>query len=120
MSDSEIKYLAEKVHVHRWPQDSPIWDASISKQLDDSINKNPEKKKITINEKTIKIENFEFHTLEKIGISVPFFKKECTIIFEAQFEGFFAHIHITTRTENYIDIFNQLISWRSRVFPNDS
>ncbi len=118
MSDSEIKYQSDKVHVHIWPQDSPIWDDSIQKQLDDSINKNPEKKQVTIKEKIIQIENFEFHSLEKIGITVPLFKKECTIIFEAQFEDLFAHVHITIKSENYVDIFNQLISWRRRVFPN--
>ncbi len=104
--------------MHRWPQDSPIWDDSIQKQLDDSINKNPEKKQITIKEKIIQIENFEFHSLEKVGVSVPFFKEECTLIFEAQFEGLFAHVHLTIKSENYVDIFNQLISWRRRVFPN--
>jgi len=62
--------------VHRWPQDSPEWDDSTKKQLDDSINKNPEKKQITIKEKTIQIENFEFTSLQNIGISVPFFKEE--------------------------------------------
>jgi len=112
LSDSEIKYLADKVHIHRWPQDSPIWDDSIQKQLDNSINKNSEKKQVTIKEKTIQIQNFEFHSIQKIGISVPFFKKECTIIFEAQFGNLFAHVHITIKSENYVGIFNELVLWR--------
>ena len=120
MSNSEIRYESDKVHVHRWPQDSPIWDDSISKQLDDTINKNPEKKQVTIKDKIIQIENFEFHALQKIGISVPFFKKECTLIFEAQFGGLYAHVHITIKSENYVDVFNQLTSWKNKVFPNDS
>ena len=118
MSEFEIKYLAEKVHIHRWPLDTPEWSDSTKKQLDNSINKNPEKKKITINEKTIKIENYTFDSISKVGVSVPFFKKECTIIFEAKFEGLFAHVHITSRAENYIDLFNQLISWRNKIFPD--
>jgi len=120
LSNYEIKYLADKVHVHRWPQDSPIWDNSIQKQLDDTINKNPEKKKITVKDKTIQIEKFEFNSLQKLGISVPLFKNECTMIFEAQFGELFAHVHITIKDGNYLDVFNQLISWKNRVFPNDS
>ncbi len=118
MSDSEIKYLSDKVHVHKWPQDSPIWDDSIQKQIDDSINKNPKKKQVTIKEKIIQIENFEFNSLNTIGISVPFFKEECTMIFDAQFGELSAHVHITIKSENYVNIFNQLITWRDSFFPN--
>ena len=109
---TEIKYLSEKIHVHRWPQDSPLWDDLTQKQLDDSINKNTEKKQITIREKTIQIENFEFTSLKNIGISVPFFKEECTLIFEAQLGELFAHVHISIKSENYVDVFNQLTSWK--------
>ncbi len=109
---TEIKYLSDKIHVHRWPQDSPLWDDLTQKQLDDSINKNSEKKQITIREKTIQIENFEFTSFKNIGISVPFFKDECTLIFEAQFGELFAHVHISIKSENYVDVFNQLTSWK--------
>jgi len=71
----EIKYLSDKVHVHRWPQDSPIWDDSTQKQIDDSINKNPKKKQVTIKEKTIQIENFEFISLKKNWNNRTFFQK---------------------------------------------
>jgi len=120
LSDSEIKHLADKVHVHRWPQDSLTWDTSTQKQLDDSINKNPEKKQITIRDQIIQIENFEFSSLQKIGITIPFFKKECTMIFEAKFGELYAHVHITIKSENYADVFNQLTSWKNSTFPNDS
>ena len=110
----EIKNLSVKYHVHRWPQDSPIWDDFTQKQLDDSINKNPEKKQITIKDKIIQIENFEFTSLKNIGISVPFFKEECTLIFEAQFGELFAHVHITIKSKNYLDVFNQLTSWKNK------
>ncbi len=120
MSDFEIQFLADKVHVHRWPHNTPIWDDSTKKQLDDSINKNLEKKQITVRNKTTQIENFEFNSLKKIGISVPLFKDECTMIFEAQFGELFAHVHITIKSRNYMDVFNQLISWRRRIFPKGS
>ena len=114
MIDSKIEYLSDKIHVHRWPKDSPIWDDSTQKELDDSINKNPEKKQVTIKEKIIQIENFEFTSLKKIGVSVPFFKEECTLIFEAQFGKLSAHVHITIKSKNYVDIFNQLVSWKNK------
>ena len=119
MSDSEIHYTSDKIHVHRWPKDSPVWDDSVQKELDDSINKNPEKIPVVIKEKTILIRNIEFYSLKKIGITVPLFKKECTMIFEAQFGSLFAHIHITIKSEKYVDVFNELTLWKNKNFPDD-
>ena len=101
--------------MHRWPQDSPEWDDFTQKQIVDSINKNPEKKQVTIREKIIQIENFEFYSLKKIGVSIPFFKDECTVIFEAQFGKLFAHVHITKKSGNFLELFNQLISWKNNI-----
>jgi len=113
-----MEFLAEKIHAHRWPQDSPIWDDSTLSQIDTILNKNSQKKKIVLNEKSIKIENYEFVNLKKIGISVPFFKDECRMIFEGQFGDLFSHIHITIKSENYLELFNQLISWRNEFFSD--
>ena len=118
--DSEIKFFAEKIFVHRWPHDPPLWGESTKNQLDETINKNPEKKMVIVKNKTISIQNFEFNSLKKIGISVPFFNPECRVIFEARFEEFFAHVHITMKSENFLDIFNQLMKWRDLEFPNNS
>ena len=105
--------------MHRWPHDTPLWGDDLKKQLDDSINKKPEKKEITVNKSSIKIENFEFDSLKKIGISIPFFKDECTMIFESQFENkFFAHVHITIKSQDYLDVFNKLILWRQNLKEN--
>jgi len=120
LSSFQIRYFCDKIHVHRWPKDGPIWGDSVKKELDDSINKNPNKKQVTINENTIQIENFKFASLKKIGITVPFFKKECTMIFEGQFGSLLAHVHVTVKSENYVDVFTELTSWKNRVFPNDS
>ena len=119
MSDLELRYDAKKIHVHRWPKDSPQWDESVQKELDDSINKNPAPKKVTIKEKTISIGNVEFYSLKKIGISVPFFKEECAMIFEAQFGSLFAHVHIHIKSSDYVDVFNKLPSWKNTNFPDD-
>ena len=120
MFDSKLEYLCEKIHVHRWPKDGQIWSDSVQKELDDSINKNPKKKQVSINENVIQIENFKFTSLKKIGITVPFFKKECTVIFEAQFESLLAHVHVTIKSEHYVDVFTELTLWKNRFFPNDS
>ena len=116
MSDFELKYNADKVYVHRWPQDSPIWDESTVTQLDDIINKNPKKKQIIVREKNIQIEHIMFDSLKKVGISIPFFKDECTMIFEGTFGELFAHVHITMKHGNFLEIFNQLIFWRKQFF----
>ena len=117
---SEISFLADKVFVHRWPHDTPLWDDSVKHTLDETISKNPEPKKITVFEKSIKIQDFEFSHIKKIGISVPFFKDECRMIFESQFGELFAHIHITVKSSEYLDIFGKLKSWKAEFFPNDS
>ena len=116
MSDPPIHYLADKVFVHHWPKNSLEWSNSLQKKLDISINKNSDKKNIIVNSYTIKIEDFEFTSLKKIGVSIPFFKEECRVIFEAQFENVFAHIHITFKSSNSIEIFNQLISWKKKFY----
>jgi len=115
LPDFEIEYLADKVHVHRWPHDTPPWDDSTKKQLDELINKNPEKKQIFVGKESIQIESITFASLKKIGISVPFFKNECTMILEGTFGEFFAHVHITTKSDNFLEIFNQLMMWRKKI-----
>ena len=40
------------------------------------------------------------------------------MIFESQYENFFAHVHITTKSQNYLDIFNRLILWRQNIKEN--
>ena len=113
MSETQISYLAEKVFIHHWPKDSPLWGESLQKKLDECINKNSNSKKIIVNSETVLIETFLITNLKKIGVSVPFFKNECTMIFEGQFENIFAHIHITTKSDDFLNIFNQLMSWKN-------
>ena len=114
LSKFKLNFFADKVFVHHWPKNSPPWSDSFQEKLDVSLNKNSAQKKIIVNSNSINIENFEFTCLKKIGISVPFFKEECVMIFEAQFEKVFAHVHITIKSNNFIDIFNELISWKKK------
>jgi len=110
--------MAEKVHVHYWPPDTPKWSESITRKVDQDLNKNKEKKRIIIKKEIILIDNYEFKPIKKIGLTVPFFKKESTVIFEGKFREFHAHVHITTREENYLEIFNKLVQWRLRYFSD--
>jgi len=120
LSNSEIKYLSEKVHVHKWPQNTPVWDELTQKQIDATINKKTEKKQITITHDLVTIENIAFYSLKKIGVSIPFFKDECTLIFESQFGELFAHVHITKKSGNFLELFNQLMHWKNNVFVDKS
>lgn len=115
MSDFELEYFADKVHVHRWPQDSPVWDETVKKKFDEFINKNPSKKQIVVRDNYLKIENFEFDSLKKIGVSVPFFKTECTMILEVQYGTLYAHVHITVKSDDYLEIFNKLTLWSKSI-----
>ncbi len=115
---SNLHYTTDKAFVHKWPRDSPDWSDDVQKELDESINKNKELQ-ITIKEKSILIGNIEFYSLKKIGISAPFFKEECAMIFEAQFGSLFAHVHIHIKSKDYVEIFNKLVSWKNENFPDD-
>ena len=109
--------MADKVFIHRWPHDTPVWGDSTKKQLDEYVNKKLTEKQVIVDGKEIRIEGITFKSLKKIGISIPFFKKESTMIFEGQFDGLFAHVHITTKSKDFLEIFNALIKWRQREFP---
>jgi hypothetical protein len=115
---TEIKFLAEKVHAHHWPPDTPKWNELTIKQVNDSLNNNKEKKQIVIKSDSILIENYEFTDIKKVGLTIPLFQKQSTLIFEGCFEKLYAHVHITTKSKDYLEIFNKLVHWRSRYFPD--
>lgn len=115
---SEIKFLADKVHIHHWPLDTPKWSNEIISQVDNNINKNNEKKQIIVRNKTITVGNYEFKKVKKIGITIPLFKKQCTLVFEGYFREAYGHIHITTKMDDYLQIFNKLMRWRTKYFPD--
>ena len=115
---SSIDFLADKVYVHRWPQDSAAWGSSIQKKIDRELNKNPEKKKVLVSEKKIRIDDYEFLKLKKIGITVPLFKKETTMVFEGNLQDLNAHTHVTVISPDYLEIFNKLMAWKIQFFPD--
>lgn len=113
-----IIFFAEKIYVHRWPMNSPIWSKFVNEQMNLKINKNFEKKKVTINDREIKIDNYCFNKIKKVGITVPLFKKQTTIVFEGNFEDLDAHVHVTIHSKNYLEMFNTLMSWKNTIFPD--
>lgn len=114
---SKITYHAGKVFVHHWPLETPKWSKERKEKVDLEINKNKEKKEINISKKTIKINNYEFTEIKKIGISIPMFQKQNTLIFEGHCQEFDAHVHITTKENNYLEICEKLSLWRDEYFP---
>ena len=118
LTELKVKFLADKVFVHRWPHDTPLWGNDTKQRLDSSINKKTEKKHVIVTGKTIKIEDFEFNSLKKLGISVPFFKDECRMIFESQFGELYAHVHVTMKKGDFLDVFNQLMAWKQQNYPD--
>ncbi len=117
---SKIIFSADKVHVHHWPLNFPVWSKSTKEKVDLDLNKNTEKKKIMINDLQIRINDYEFDKIKKVGVTVPLFKKETTMVFEGHFVDSNAHIHITTKSQNYLEIFNKLMLWKNRCFPDFS
>ena len=120
LTELKVEFLADKVFVHRWPHDTPLWGNETKQHLDSSINKKSEKKHVTVTGKTVKIEDFEFTSLKKLGISVPFFKNECRMIFESQFGELFAHVHITMKQGEFLDVFSHLMAWKRENYPETS
>ena len=117
-SDFKIEFFADKVYVHHWPQNSPIWSKSVQEKIDLNLNKNNEKKKVLIEAKKIQISDYDFLKIKKVGVTIPLFKKETTLVFEANFQNLDAHVHITTLAFDYLDIFNSLMAHKSRLFPD--
>ncbi|MBS3921538.1 MAG: hypothetical protein KGZ37_00115 [Nitrosarchaeum sp.] len=115
---SEINFLADKVHIHHWPLDTQKWSDEIITQVDKDINKNNLKKQLAVKDKTIRIDKYEFKKIKKVGVTIPLFKKQCTLVFEGYFKEVYGHIHVTTKEDNYLEIFNKLMSWRTRYFQD--
>ena len=97
---------------------SPIWSKFTNEQIDLNINKNLEKKTVTINDSQINIDNYCFEKIKKVGITVPLFKRRTTMVFEGNFGDLDAHVHVTTNSQNYLEIFNELMSWKNNAFPD--
>ncbi len=116
-NNTEIKFLSTEVYIHRWPLDSPVWCEERKKQIDSQFNQNKEKKRIEILAKSIRIEDLEFCSIKKVGISIPMFKKQNTLIFEGNCQEFDAHIHVTTKEDDYLQVFEKISAWRDKYFP---
>ena len=116
--DDEFSFSAEKVYVHHWPPETPKWTNSREEKVSQDINQNRNKKQIIISGKIVKIDNYEFRSIKKVGLTIPQFKRQTTMIFEGHCDEFDAHVHITTKSDNFLEIFNKLMIWRDIFFPD--
>lgn len=114
---SEISFFARKIHIHHWPEDAPQWSDARKAEID-SVNKSKEKRSIVISGKSLKINDYSFESIKNVGISVPLFKKQCAMVFEARCQEFDAHVHVTTNEDDFLDVLVRLIKWREEYFPN--
>ena len=117
-NNTRFEFFAEKVYFHHWPPETPKWSASRKETVDKDINVNTEKKHILIFDKSVQINEYTFNPIRKIGLTIPQFKRQSTMIFEGHCAEFDAHVHVTTRSENYLEIFNKLMMWRDEYFPD--
>ena len=116
--NSKFNFSANKVHVHHWPLNSSVWSELTKENVNFDLNSNPEKKDILIEDQKIRINDYEFYKIKKVGVTVPLFKNETRMVFESQFRNINAHVHITTNSQNYLEIFNKLMVWKNRCFPD--
>ena len=75
-TNPKFKFLANKVHVHHWPLNSSVWSKSTKEDIKLNLNENPDKKDILIDNQKIRINNYEFNKIQKVGVTVPLFKKK--------------------------------------------
>ena len=117
MSNSTFDFTSHKTHIHRWPLDTPEWSQARKQEIDD-FNKNKVPRKVSVDGKTLQIATYKFDSIKKIGITIPLFKRQSTVIFEGRCDEFDAHVHITTKSEDYLETFNNLMNWRKSQFPD--
>jgi hypothetical protein len=115
---SKIIFPAGKIHVHRWPMTSPVWSQSVAEKVENDLNKNTKEVTVVIDNLQIQIERYVFDKIKKVGLTIPLFKKEATLVFEGHFEDYYAHVHITAKSPNYLEIFNNLVLWKNQCFPD--
>lgn len=118
LSEIEFSFMAHKVHIHRWPHTVAQWSAQRIQQIDQDINKNKEPMHVLIKDRSVQIQKYKFDSIKKIGITIPLFKKQSTMIFEGRCQEFDAHVHITTKSDNYLETFNGMMNWRATKFPD--
>lgn len=115
-SEKTIVFYANKIYVHPWPLDAPKWSDEIKEKVNLDLHKNKDKKEIKVRKNQVTINDYNFDMVKKVGITVPLFKKETTMVFEAKLDENFAHVHITTKENNYLEIFNRLMNWKDTLF----
>lgn len=115
---TQFSFLAHKLHVHHWPPDTPPWSLDQKQKVKQNINPDVLPIPILIQDKIVKFGIYQFEDIKKVGITIPLFKKQCTVIFEGHHQELYAHVHITTKSDDYLYTFNNLMNWRKNQFPD--
>lgn len=110
----DCSFAASRVFVHRWPHDTPEWPASFREAVDGRINTRSGTRRIVLTKRGgVSMAGYEFGSLKNVGISVPFFKDECRMMFEARYCGdMYAHAHVYA-SENHLEVFNRMAEWKA-------
>ncbi|MDA7959133.1 MAG: hypothetical protein MPJ08_00175 [Nitrosopumilus sp.] len=103
-----IEFYSDRVHAHALPGGAP-WGEAAAASI--SGANSPGRKRVRIDGRSVTVGDLAFGPVSRVGVTVPLFKRECTMVFEGHFGGGSAHVHITARS-NYRDVFAALTSWR--------
>ena len=109
-------FVATRVFAHKWPRDTPEWGRAFQRLVNDMINTGTstgcDTREVVLSDRTVAINGLVFESLKNVGVSIPFFKKECRMIFEGLHAGRHAHVHVYAGLEDeYLDAFGRITRW---------
>lgn len=105
-------FVATKVFVHRWPHDTPEWGSKFKALIDSDVNTNNGTRNVELRDGAVVISGHKFDSLKNVGVSVPFFKKECRVMFEGVTTGMYAHAHLYVKNPDaYLAAFDTITCW---------
>ncbi len=122
-------FMADKVFAHRWPRDTPEWTPDDCRFVDEEINIDAQKepvdslgyknlgREISLYGDIVTVGGYAFESVKNVGLSVPFFKDECRMMFEACYDArMYAHFHVYVREEEeYLEAFDMIRRWKREL-----
>ena len=107
------EFDATKVFAHRWPHDTPKWSGDFQEAVDAKINTSSALRKVELADRSVTINGCGFEALKNVGVSVPFFRKECRMMFEGVCMGNYAHVHVYAAlgADRYLEAFAGIADW---------
>lgn len=107
------EFDATKVFAHRWPHDTPEWSMDFREIVDAKINTSSTLRRVELADRRVTINGCCFERLKNMGVSVPFFRKECRMMFEGVCMGNYAHVHVYAALgeDRYVESFAGIADW---------